>query len=376
MSHFGNTAMDIKSSGKYLVMTQRFMLLADRRFLQDATRELETLAEAVRIRVVYIRESVSFVEIDCKPEALLGKLREMKPTFIYGIVPIVDVVEGLGDDASVLVDHVAKLLDKELSFRIEVRRIGTSIGIHAKSIEVLLGQKLEGMGYRAELAKPELIVYLLLEKEKATIGLVHSSQLDDNVIDHFRLEKKTGSVLNRAEIKINEAFDVFGLNDQQIEFCLDIGAAPGGWTDFLVKRGCKVVAIDKGALDSKVSGKIRVVDRIADNFDLENSMKDIDVLHVRSNIKGIEELNIKNEIFDLVTIDINTEPLKGVEIATNASGVLKDGGSLIMTIKLQEARDARNIPRIVESLSGSYDNIRTKKLHHNRLEVTLYGRKL
>lgn len=53
---------------------------------------------------------------------------------------------------------------------------------------------------------------------------------------------------SRSYLKIEEALEVMGESPQRRQTVVDLGAAPGGWTYAFLKRGCRVVAVDNGAL--------------------------------------------------------------------------------------------------------------------------------
>ena len=68
---------------------------------------------------------------------------------------------------------------------------------------------------------------------------------------------------------------------------IDLGAAPGGWSAFLVKKGFKVVAIDKGGLDTAAlaAGGIKVsVVSLAKTIKPEELSADI--VHIKGDSKG------------------------------------------------------------------------------------------
>jgi 23S rRNA (cytidine2498-2'-O)-methyltransferase len=59
---------------------------------------------------------------------------------------------------------------------------------------------------------------------------------------------------SRAYLKLWEALALLRRWPQPGEACLDLGAAPGGWTWALAKLGARVTAIDKAALDPAIAG--------------------------------------------------------------------------------------------------------------------------
>ena len=62
------------------------------------------------------------------------------------------------------------------------------------------------------------------------------------------VEKKVGPP-SRAYLKLWEALVVLGRHPKAGESCLDLGAAPGGWTWALQALGSHVLAVDKAPLD-------------------------------------------------------------------------------------------------------------------------------
>lgn len=66
------------------------------------------------------------------------------------------------------------------------------------------------------------------------------------------LEDRTGPP-SRAYLKLWEALTRIGRWPQPGETCLDLGAAPGGWTWVLAGLGAQVTAVDKALLDPAVA---------------------------------------------------------------------------------------------------------------------------
>ncbi len=52
----------------------------------------------------------------------------------------------------------------------------------------------------------------------------------------------------RSYLKIEEAFDVMGCSPGRGEKVVDLGASPGGWSYAFSKRGCDVLAVDRGPM--------------------------------------------------------------------------------------------------------------------------------
>ena len=107
---------------------------------------------------------------------------------------------------------------------------------------------------------------------------------------------------------------------------LDIGAAPGGWTEYLAECGCKlVIAIDPGLLNPSLMGKDNVVHL---QCKAEEATARVEELAVKAG-SGSGGGNI-----DLIVCDMNCDPRQAARVVTVLSSKLKSGGLLILTVKL------------------------------------------
>lgn len=64
-------------------------------------------------------------------------------------------------------------------------------------------------------------------------------------VGRYRLDPRSPS---RSYLKIEEAFALLGVEPRAGERVVDLGAAPGGWTLAFLRRGCRVTAVDHGAM--------------------------------------------------------------------------------------------------------------------------------
>ena len=79
------------------------------------------------------------------------------------------------------------------------------------------------------------------------------------------IEDRTGPP-NRAYLKLWEALTRLGAWPAPGDDCVDLGAAPGGWTSVLASLGARVEAVDRAALDPAVAAMPGVVARAGDAF--------------------------------------------------------------------------------------------------------------
>ncbi len=71
---------------------------------------------------------------------------------------------------------------------------------------------------------------------------------------------------SRAYLKLWEALTRMGIRPGPGESCIDLGAAPGGWTWVLAHLGAAVVAVDRAPLDPRVAAMPGVTARIGSAF--------------------------------------------------------------------------------------------------------------
>lgn len=127
--------------------------------------------------------------------------------------------------------------------------------------------------------------------------------------------------VGRGALKLKAALEGFGIEVLE-KVCADIGAATGGFTEVLLKRGAKkVYAIDtaRGKLALKLRENPRVVV-----------------------VEGTDVRDLKNlpEKVEIITIDVSLVSLRG--ILFHAGRFLKEGGSIVALFKPQyEVRDRK-----------------------------------
>ncbi len=73
-----------------------------------------------------------------------------------------------------------------------------------------------------------------------------------------RFEEDRSGPPSRAYLKLWEACTRLGAWPQPGETCIDLGAAPGGWSWALARLGARVIAVDKAPLDPAVAAMLNV----------------------------------------------------------------------------------------------------------------------
>jgi 23S rRNA (cytidine2498-2'-O)-methyltransferase len=150
---------------------------------------------------------------------------------------------------------------------------------------------------------------------------------------------------SRAYLKLWELFSRLGVWPGEGERCLDLGAAPGGWTWVLQQCGARVTAVDKAPLDPQVAGLPGVVCRSGSAFGVDPRTAD------RVDWLFSDVICYPARLLSLVERWIEHRP------ETN----------MVCTIKFQGPTD-HSLIRDFAALPGS----RLLHLHHNRHELTWF----
>jgi len=148
---------------------------------------------------------------------------------------------------------------------------------------------------------------------------------------------------SRAYLKLWEAFALLGVRPQQGEVCLDLGAAPGGWSWVLAKCGARVIAVDKAPLAPRIAALSGIEQRVMSAFALEP--------------RAIGPV-------DWLFSDVVCYPKRLLALVEKflAAGTVKN---FLCTIKFQGETDFATQARFA-AIPGS----RLIHLHHNKHELT------
>jgi 23S rRNA (cytidine2498-2'-O)-methyltransferase len=172
--------------------------------------------------------------------------------------------------------------------------------------------------------------------------------------------KFPASAPSRSALKLEEAFLTF-LNAEQHDSLLrpgltavDLGAAPGGWTWQLVKRGLLVAAVDNGAMDRRLMDSGAVEHIRADGFRYRPE-KPVDWL-----------------VCDIVEQPSRIAALMGCWLAEGWCRRAIFNLKLPMLKRYEELQRCRDI--LEQALHGTAfaGKVRFKQLYHDREEVTAF----
>ncbi|MCU1280296.1 MAG: rRNA 2'-O-methyl-C2498 methyltransferase RlmM [bacterium] len=158
---------------------------------------------------------------------------------------------------------------------------------------------------------------------------------------------------SRAAMKLEEAFLWLDRAPDAGDVCVDLGAAPGGWSWVLLERRARVIAVDPAFLARSLQGKRGVE-------------------HIRGDAFKFEP----REPVDWLFSDMAWRPLESAALLAKWAR-RRWARLLIANIKLPMKKKAEMLVRVREILTdGGWTNLRMRQLYHDREEVTIAGVRL
>ncbi|MFP5383889.1 MAG: 23S rRNA (cytidine(2498)-2'-O)-methyltransferase RlmM [Gammaproteobacteria bacterium] len=165
---------------------------------------------------------------------------------------------------------------------------------------------------------------------------------------------------SRSALKLEEAWHLFIPRDQWGErlrpgmLAVDLGAAPGGWTWQLTRRGMRVDAVDNGPLAPVLNDDPRVTHHRADGFSFRPK-RPVDWL-----------------VCDMVEKPAAVTALVGRWLVQRLCRQVIFNLKLPMKQRYREAQ--ANLARLAEELdaAGLAYELRARQLYHDREEITVY----
>lgn len=203
-------------------------------------------------------------------------------------------------------------------------------------------------GAPIDVRQPVQVLSVVVAGGRAYLGLSRAREnLSGWAGGERRLARRPGQI-SRAAFKLEEACEAFGLRLPPRGKALDLGAAPGGWTQWLRSRGLEVVAVDPAVLHPSLAA-------------------DPGVRHVK---RPAQAFFPAKERFDVIVNDMRMDAQASAALMNEAAAALNPGGWAVVTLKLPQRRPAAAARSALERLKARYELIGARQLFHNRSEVT------
>jgi len=328
------------------------------------------LLEALSAGVLLCDAGISFAD-------LAARWRAAPPIFVRHLAPVQAIIPlggHAGDPAFVArtAPAVLPMLDAALRFSVQARVLADA-PYKPFDINTALATALTGAnGPAVDVRDPQQIVSVAcaslqtwqpdaslvvggahVSRGRRLVALAGLSLVADNLSGWAggmrRFAREEGQV-SRAEFKLLEALEVFGLDAPARGVALDLGAAPGGWTRVLRQRDQYVTAIDPGELDARLAAD-----------------RGIRHLHITAE----QYLQDGPDQFDVIVNDMRMDARDSARLMAAFARFLYAHGWAVMTLKLPEHDRQPVLDQVFAILRRAYRIIGARQLFHNRSEITV-----
>lgn len=335
----------------------RWIGTANHGFAPYAQEELKRAFGAVKSSVLVASE-VLLLTLPVATEQVVQRLLSEPPMFLRHIQPVhydlvLDQMEAEQHPFDVLADLLLKRDElKDIKLAVHIRKTADATPEeNASELRHLLEQRLMGLQSDFTVQDADKVVSVFWTAERLYAGIsVPTDNLSDWNGGAVRFQREEGQI-SRAKFKLLEAERVFGIDFTAFRSAVDVGAAPGGWTSFLLDKGLQVTAVDPAKMDP--------------------SLQNIPNLKVVK--KNAADVKFKPNEFDLLVCDMSWSPKLTAKLVIGMLDAVVPGGTVIVTVKLMNKKPLALIKEVINTFEESRMQVqRAKQLFHNRDEITLY----
>lgn len=332
----------------------KLVCTANHGFAPYAQEELRRMFGSLKSSVL-IPGEVFLVTLARSVEEAVRMIQSQPPIFLRHLFPVnVELPAGQAEEA--LNEAERYLLNRDEIGRsrvaIQIRKSENSSWTDSPAaLRDMLQSRLSALELEFTVQEPKWIISIFADEETWYLGV---SKPEDNLSDWnggaVRFQREEGQI-SRAKFKLLEAEKQFGIPFRSFRRALDIGAAPGGWTSFLLEQGLEVTAVDPARMHPSLEG---------------NRM--LRVIH-----KNAADVSFKEQEFDLLVCDMSWSPKQMARLVTGLLYSLQTGGTAVITVKLLTKKPMALIKEIIAVFEEARMQIQgAKQLFHNRDEITLY----
>jgi 23S rRNA (cytidine2498-2'-O)-methyltransferase len=188
----------------------------------------------------------------------------------------------------------------------------------------------------------------LVDRARVLVGVVPAQELPTLAPGGRARARAPKLAPSRAARKLVEALDWFGRAPEAGEVCVDLGAAPGGWTAVLLERRARVIAVDPARLASELRGRKGLAHVQASAFEFA-----------------------PDEPADWLFCDMAWRPLEVAALLAKW-GRRRWAGALVANVKLPMKQRLAFVRRVLAAVAeGGWRDVRGRHLYHDRDEFTL-----
>ena len=332
-------------------------------FSAAAFEEVRSADPSARV-IEWMAPGVAHVALQSPFAALASTLRQRPPVFLRHMCPLQASLSFSGSqiDIATVTDTALKLATASAdgpepltAVAVQPRVVTPGLphvaGQIAKEVQAAFGQPSGANGAST------WVLSVLIVAGRAWLGV---SQSGDNLNPWPGGERhyaRSDQTISRAEFKLQEAIDLFRLELPASGLALDLGAAPGGWTRLLRRRGFDVIAVDPGDLDPSLAAdpQIRHLRQLAQAF----------------LARGESSPAVSQQMYNVIVNDMRLDAAQSAALMCSAAPRLTVDGLAVMTLKLPERRGVQLVNSTRRTLQTCFDVVAVRQLYHNRSEVTV-----
>jgi 23S rRNA (cytidine2498-2'-O)-methyltransferase len=275
-------------------------------------------------------------------------IRHMHP---IGVDATVETLEAL----VAAINPIGQGLARGLTCAVQTRLVGRStLKGEPRAFDVNdavladLGPRFADLGIAHDRRRPEQVVSVTIAGSRVLAGLSPTRENLSAWPGGMARIAGGDDALSRAKKKLLEALEVFGLSLPRAGRALDLGAAPGGWTQVLLEQGLSVMAVDPASLDHRLQSTA-----------LE---------HFRGTAERFLATSPRGA-FSVIVNDMRLDARDAARLLLAVDALLAPGGLIVTTLKLPERGFAAVLDQALAILREHY-RVEARQLFHNRSEIT------
>jgi 23S rRNA (cytidine2498-2'-O)-methyltransferase len=286
--------------------------------------------------------------------------QQQPPIFIRHICPAQLQIKLAGhladlEQLAAAVPALHTLLDPALPFSVQTRLLVDNLAYKPFDVNQRLATAVQAASSAPlNVRDPRQILSVVVAENGGLTGYLGLSPAALNLSNWaggVRRFAREPEQISRAEFKLLEALEWFGVQLPPRGVALDLGAAPGGWTRILRRHEQYVTAVDPADLHPSLQ-------------------QDRNVRHLR--LTAEEYLQREPDQFDLIVNDMRLDGRDSARLMAAYARCLYPGGQALMTLKLPQTGREAVLDHAFNILRHAYTIKGARQFFHNRSEVTVF----
>jgi len=340
--------------------TAQFVVTVPAGLEGEARRELRQALPGCQFQPLFLKGNL-LVSTEAPEEEALGRIAAADTSVVASVAPVQRRAPiSAGSDSFAGVAGILAEIDRIRpgeTFVVRCRRRGRH-DWHTRDLErsvaAMLAEETGGVGeYETE---TDWHVTVQVFQDIAYVGVNRPDRMLRKELQKQRKYAPGERPLNRAQWKLKEALQAFGIELPADGRALDLGSAPGGWAAVLAGLVKEVVAVDPAELDPGVAA-------------LPN------IRHLKNRAEALLEELEQWGCFDVLTSDMNRDPAEVAGILCQLARLLRPSAPAIMTVKYTTPSRRRHEREAKGLLSREFEAIQVRRLPHNARETTMAMRR-